>query len=157
MKTVNGATYMEADEYELYLAERQKKLDEQKEKLKPTDTGIDLYSMNQGIVDTLPALRGDEVQKTAQLFFDWIDSNESNYYMLLCNELRYYTVFHNNNEFINKEQFWSELIDIANSAGQIKVLEVDSNGVFSIWLNWNLDNKSHLFYLFPYEKGVVEL
>ena len=104
-----------------------------------------------------PALSGDGVRKGQLEFFDWISKLPDNpkFYMLLCSELNYYTVFHIN-DTATKEDFWNELYDIAKELGTLKAMEIDS-GCFSIWADWPQDNISHLFYLFPYDRGVVEV
>ena len=104
-----------------------------------------------------PALSGDGVRKGQLEFFDWISKLPDNpkFYMLLCHELNYYTVFHIN-DTATKEDFWNELYDIAKELGTLKAMEIDS-GCFSIWADWPQDNISHLFYLFPYDRGVVEV
>ena len=144
--------FMEQDEYQEYLKNKNQKKDESKPVAQ-----VNLYQLNQDIMSNQPALSGDGVRKGQLEFFDWISKLPDNakFYMLLCSELNYYTVFHVN-DTATKEDFWNELYDIAKELGTLKAMEIDS-GCFSIWVDWPQDNISHLFYLFPYDRGVVEV
>ena len=144
--------FMEQDEYQEYLKNKNQKKDESKPVAQ-----VSLYQLNQDIMSNQPALSGDGVRKGQLEFFDWVSKLPDNpkFYMLLCHELNYYTVFHIN-DTATKEDFWNELYDIAKELGTLKAMEIDS-GCFSIWVDWPQDNISHLFYLFPYDRGVVEV
>lgn len=144
--------FMEQDEYQEYLKNKNQKKDESKPVAQ-----VNLYQLNQDIMSNQPALSEDGVRKGQLEFFDWISKLPDNpkFYMLLCHELNYYTVFHIN-DTATKEDFWNELYDIAKELGTLKAMEIDS-GCFSIWVDWPQDNISHLFYLFPYDRGVVEV
>ena len=144
--------FMEQDEYQEYLKNKNQKKDESEPVAQ-----VNLYQLNQNIMSNQPALSGDGVRKGQLEFFDWISKQPDNpkFYMLLCHELNYYTVFHIN-DTATKEDFWNEFYDIAKELGTLKAMEIDS-GCFSIWVDWPQDNISHLFYLFPYDRGVVEV
>ena len=144
--------FMEQDEYQEYLKNKNQKKDESK-----SVAQVNLYQLNQDIMSNQPALSEDGARKGQLEFFDWISKQPDNpkFYMLLCSELNYYTVFHIN-DTATKEDFWNELYDIAKELGTLKAMEIDS-GCFSIWADWPQDNISHLFYLFPYDRGVVEV
>ena len=157
--------FMEPDEYEQYLQEQnelyeqylQKQTELQEENANKNIGSTTLYELNQSIINGMPALSENEERKASLEFFDWISKLPDNpkFYMLLCSELNYYTVFHIN-DTATKEDFWNELYDIAKELGTLKAMEIDS-GCFSIWADWPQDNISHLFYLFPYDRGVVEV
>lgn len=155
--------FMEPDEYEQYMQEQnelyeqylQKQADLQEENANKNIGSTTLYELNQSIINGMPALSEDEERKASLEFFDWIPA-DSRYFMLLCNEISYYTVFHLN-ENATKEDFWNELIDIAHGLGTLKCIEVDTNGCVAVWANWYKDNVCRCFYLFPYDRGVVEI
>lgn len=171
MKDNKGAIFMEPEEYEAYLKEQERLVEETQAKAKELAesgsnelTSVSLYELNQGIINGMPALSEDGVLKRAQLFFDWVAKNNGNYYMLLNNELHYYTIFHNHkyagfpdDDPIDLDDFWSELLDTLKYAGTIKEMEVDTNGAWSIWIDWHDEGTCHCFYLFPYDGGVVEV
>ena len=144
--------FMEQDEYQEYLKNKNQKKDESEPVAQ-----VSLYQLNQDIMSNQPALSGDGVRKGQLEFFDWISKlpDDPKFYMLLCHELNYYTLFHIN-DTATREDFWNEFYDIAKELGTLKAMEIDS-GCFSIWVDWPQDNISHLFYLFPYDRGVVEV
>jgi hypothetical protein len=74
--------------------------------------------------------------------------------MLLCKELSYYTVFHSEDNCLIANDFIAELWDVLRGM-IIRDVSVDTNGVIAIWIDWD-DGMPHCFYLFPYDKGVVE-
>lgn len=157
--------FMEPEEYEAYLKEQEKMIADIKAKneaLKEAHpkglASVTLYELNQNIINTLPPLDGDGESKALDNFLKWFSQNEhiiENYYMLLCNQLKYYTVFHLNTKDI--ENFWKELLDICKECGTIKTMEIDTNGIWAIWLDWQNEGECHCFYLFPYDRGVVEI
>ena len=170
MKDNKGAIFMEPEEYEAYLKEQERLVEEAQAKAKElAESGsnelasVSLYELNQGIINGMPALSEDGVLKRAQLFFDWVAENKGNYYMLLNHELHQYTVCHTRNHTgfpdddpIDLDDFWSELLDTLKYVGTIKEMEVDS-GAWSIWVDWQDEGTCHCFYLFPYDGGVVEV
>ena len=161
------AIFMEKEEYEEYLAKQQQEFEERKAQMASTPlTLISLYELNQNVVNGLPALDADGESKAESEFFTWISElqDQSNYFMLLCNELNYYTLFHNRHHCapitcaeLDIKNFWHELLDVLKYVGTVKIMEVDTNGAWSIWVDWNNEGESHCFYLFPYDAGVVEV
>ena len=99
MKTdVNGNIYMEQDEYQEYLAKQEEErvtkaqqmnLAEEQAPLAETS----LYELNQSLIAQLPVY--DEKKWTAAklIIADWFKKNLDTYYMMLCKEQSYYTVF----------------------------------------------------------------
>lgn len=77
--------------------------------------------------------------------------------MFLCNDWKYYTVFHTNN-FDNYQGFEKEFCEIVNDLGEVKVFEEDNNGAFAVWITDKEDSSIvRCFYLFSYDRGVVEI
>ena len=154
------AIFMEPEEYEEYLAQQQREQEERKAQMAEHPlASMSLYEMNQSVVNGLPALDEDGKSRAKSEFFNWISNfldESNNYFMLLNHEVRYYTVFHNRNAKLDIENFWNELLNIFNYVGTIKIMEVDTNGAWSVWADWNDEGVSHCFYLFPYDAGVVD-
>lgn len=167
--------YMEPEEYEAYLKEQeemiaafQEKSKEMAEQAKDGLASTTLYEINQGIMNGMSALDEDGKLKARQKFFEWFWGNDDannidHYYMLLCKELNYYTIFHNSQHCagatedpMDEDDLWRELLDVLSYVGDIKVMEVDTNGAWSIWADWHGEG-CHCFYFFPYGGGVVEV
>lgn len=74
--------------------------------------------------------------------------------MLLSNEMRYYTIFSCGYGAM-ADPFHSSVIDCLNAIGPIKSIEKNNDGVIEIWCFSIVDEELHVFYLFPYDEGVV--
>lgn len=186
MKETPNAIYMEPEEYEAYLKEQeeqQEKLKAYYESLKEGNNNVDgpsLYELNQQIIGKMPALDGDGVRDCSGKILKWLDANPDSYYMLLCNELSYYTLFHvtsakkiHDGLLISRgamRDLTSEILDIIEHLGDVRVIEEDNNGAISVWSSFKpahyeaLSDEAkeeadivHCFYLFPYGRGVVEV
>ena len=186
MKRTENATYMEPEEYEAYLKAQKEQMDELQayyESLKENGKKIEgptLYEMNQQIINDMPTLDEDWVHKCSGKIFKWLSENPDSYYMLLCNEINYYTLFHITTARIQSDKLLisrgamrdlaDEIIDIILNLGNVKIIEEDNNGAISVWSSFKppyyeelsdeakVDaDKVHCFYLFPYGKGVVEV
>lgn len=168
MNETKNVIFMEPEEYEAHLKEQErlvKEIEERNEALKREHpeglAQMTLYDINKNVVNGLPALSGDGVAKAALEFFDWIsESNRDTYYMLLCKEMSYYTVFHDIYDGMKgarAEDIWKELNSILSEIGTVKIMEVDTNGAWSIWLDWQNENDCHCFYFFPYGRGIVNV
>lgn len=172
MKLRDNVILMEQDEYDNYLESHADPIEELgsidapninydtvgylaevKNEVSPS---IDLYTMNQNIINQLPVYTDEDMDRAEDTIHDWIyNGHRANYYMLLCKELSYYTLFHSIDNCLIEEDFIRELWDICSYLGPIHDISVDDNDAIAIWAEWE-DTGVHCFYLFPYDKGVVE-
>lgn len=145
MKKTEDGIFMEQEEFENI-----GKLDP-----KEVQTPIaSLYELNQMAFKNMDAWTGDGESKGELEFFNWISQyRDKKYFMLLCNELRYYTVFHMAD--FNAKRMWDELKDVMSYVGPVCLMEKDSNNCWSVWAK--SEDEPHLFYMFPYDNGVVEV
>lgn len=168
---------MEPEEYETYLKqqeEKQEKLKAYYESLKKDNSnlkGPTLYELNKQIIAQMPILNEDEIRRCSDTLLKYFVKNSDSYYMLLCNELNYYTVFHIiSTKTTAMQDLITEFLDIVINLGDVRLIEEDNNGVLAVWSSlkpFNYDmlsdeakeevNKVHCFYLFPYGKGVIEI
>lgn len=169
--------FMEPEEYEAYLKkqeEQKAKLQEYYDSLKEGDQtdveGPTLYELNQQIIAQMPALDADGVRECSGKILKYLEEHVNSYYMLLCKELSYYTIFHitsaktapNGNVIISRgalHDLTEEIIDIISSLGDVRVIETDNNDAIAIWSSFQSEETGaiHCFYLFPYGRGVVEV
>lgn len=168
MRVENGKVFLEADEYQ-NLAETLSKYNrEQFEANNPNPDGsfgISLYELNKQIVCTLPPYGDDEYARAETAIAEWLEQNPDMYYMLLSNEINYYTVFHlKSPEFYVGTPDWhivaKEVISLIKEFEvPVFAIEVDTNGVISVWAKWFEEEEKYAtcFYLFPYGRGVVEV
>lgn len=112
---------------------------------------INLMELNSMLITQMPKLESTE--KGEKEILNYINATRVNYYMLLNNELRYYTVFHKNKKR-NASSIEKEVIECAKELGAIKSISPNEDGVIEIWITDG--DKSYPLYFFDYEKGVIE-
>ena len=117
----------------------------------PKGINTSLYEINQAAVTGLPACGKGELDSFKDTLTQWRQETDKGYYMLLSNDERYYTVIIPTGQGAT---FGSEVIECLASRGQIKSIELLENNSFECWVTH--DNDSHVYYLFPYEEGVIE-
>ena len=83
-----------------------------------------------------------------------------NYAMLLCHELRDYTLFsmYRNERVKNSPaEAAKEFMALINERGIVYSIEFekDSNA-WEIWIKDSIDKQLHAYYLFRYDEGVIE-
>lgn len=115
---------------------------------------ISLYELNKQIISQLPNYGEKEIQKAKELIKQYNKDSGATYYMLLSNEMRYYTIFSCGYGSM-VDPFHSSVIDCLNAIGPIKSVEKNNDGVIEIWCFSTVDEELHVFYLFPYDEGVV--
>lgn len=128
-----------------------------------------LYDMNKVLVSQLSTLSTTKVREKLSEISKYIMSTKNNYYMLVCRDLGYYSLFHipepENYKFSDnlakefkaciKEDLLADFISI----------EKQDNGVYEVWVRmvYDLDGNDlddpafYAFYLFPYDMGLIEI
>ena len=87
-----------------------------------------------------------------------IDLSDNLYFMLLNNEKRYYTVLHRENEEVEGVKLVKEAFECLMELGDIVEIQVgDDYNYAEVWVKDPLDGLAHVYYLFPYDLGVVEV
>lgn len=165
MDRKNGAVFMEPEEFDKLQETFKKEQQEAFEKFKQEHEGdvaasMSLYECNRMLMSKRASLTPEEIAEKAQYLEDWFEKNPDRYFMLLCNELHYFTIFHQcTTTFGTFTKLAKEVLNLIEEyIGNIKAIEVDTNGVIAIW-GWQHeeDELPHCFYLFPYGQGVVEV
>ena len=114
---------------------------------------LSLYEMNKSVITKLPVYTDDQI-KQLQATLDAWDNTNYNYYMLLCNEARYYTVFHRTLSMISSFTTLGEaVIKLLLEADYTIHEETEYPDRFEIWVK--KDDETYVFILFPYDEGVV--
>lgn len=75
------------------------------------------------------------------------------YYMLLNNDIRYYTLFHRFE--LNNETMEDVIIECLQDLGVIKMIDNDTDKI-ECWID-SEEYGTIVLYLFPYDRGVVEV
>lgn len=116
-----------------------------------------LYQMNQMVLRELPKLSDEDLIKAKQTISDYVYSLEHNddYFMLLCHELKYFTVFTKDEECNEEEKITNVLIECVNSIGDIKSIErTNDTEAIEIWIT-TPEDETYVMYFFDYGKGIV--
>lgn len=129
---------------------------EQKQKSITIKVGT-LYDANKKLVNqTCKPMTEEELQKAAEDIAAWFKNNNIKYAMLLCNDIRYYTLFN----IVGKAAFpygfaANQCIGcLQDQDADILSIEQQENGAWEIWLKY--EDEPKVFYLFDYKMGVIE-
>ena len=115
---------------------------------------MNLYELNKNMVAQLPPLSAEErVQKNKEIW-EFCEMAQNEYYMLLCHELRYFTLF-NKTKLKVLSFIEDEVIACAEDLGQIVSIETKENAI-EIWIKHKNIDEAYVMYFFPYDAGVIK-
>ena len=119
-----------------------------------------VYDLNKQLVETAEKVISPyKLNEKKKIITQFIRESKDNYFMLLCNERRDYTLF---NIISDKEE--DKLNELANvfvdeclqNRGNIKGIDLTENkDAIEVWLS--IEGESYCYYFFPYNAGVVEV
>jgi hypothetical protein len=116
---------------------------------------MNLYEINQAAVSQLPKMSEEMVAEKKEMIRQYLDEVADEYYMLLCRDLNYYTMFSlRADEGLPAAE--SEIIECIRDLGSIISIErsTETGKVIEIW--FKCADGTFVAYLFPYGKGVVK-
>lgn len=121
-----------------------------------------LYDMNKQLMEQAPALTETEITLAQTHLREWIANNfKQKYFMLLCHELRDYTLFN-----LDKTNTWaaahysnvqlaaSDMIECMTNRGTLISIEDQPDNTWELWIR-NSEG-CFAYYLFPYGEAVLE-
>lgn len=121
-----------------------------------------LYEVNQQLMEKEPAMTSSEIQTAKEHLRSWLTHNfKSKYFMLLCHELRDYTLFN-----LDKTSTWAianpstimqtanDVIECMANRGTLLVADQQEDGAWELWIR-NTEG-CFAYYLFPYGTAVIE-
>ena len=119
------------------------------------DLNLSLYDMNKQIISQLPTYTSEQLEEAKDLIVKYVTDyqHKDEYYMLLCHDIHYFTVFvrHTN----PKENIENALLDCINNVGDIKSIEYSSDEqALEIWVT-DPNGESYAMYFFDYGRGIV--
>lgn len=120
------------------------------------DTGMSLYELNkQGYAQLLP-YDETQIQDAITWINEFSDKNKGKYYMLLCKEMSYYTVFEK--DFLEYDclSLGHGVIECLNNVGTIHGIDDNGEGALEIWVKTS-DEEVYCMLLFNYDVGVVKV
>lgn len=125
------------------------------------DSNISLstYDINKMVVGSLPSLSDELIADKKKDLKDFITKTKNKYYMLLNNELKYYTLLHLDKNK-GQENVEDIIIECLTNMGEIKMIDPvqsepeDNINAMELWITAK-DETSYVFYLFGYDEGVI--
>lgn len=120
------------------------------------DTGMSLYELNkQGYAQLLP-YDETQIQDAITWINEFSDKNKGKYYMLLCKEMSYYTVFEK--DFLEYDclSLGHGVIECLDNVGTIHGIDDNGEGALEIWVKTS-DEEVYCMLLFNYDVGVVKV
>lgn len=114
-----------------------------------------LYDINKNLVAQNEIKLSEGILNSKkEIIKNFINKTNNNYYMLLCNERKDYTVFHNNN--LSMETAKILVDECLINRGEIRGIDLTKNkDAIEIWLM--IDEEAFVYYFFPYDMGVIEV
>ena len=121
-----------------------------------------LYDMNKQMMMQEPALGAEELQLKLEHLREWFTHNfTQKYFMLLCHELRDYTLFN-----LDKTDTWhiappmtimnvaADVLECMKNRGTLIGADQQADGAWELWIR--NDEGCFAYYLFPYGTAVIE-
>lgn len=114
-----------------------------------------LYEMNQQAYKALSNMIDKDINKNTKDLADLINKSTNNFFMMVCNELHYYTLFTWRNRKNHKPyNLAKEIIDVSKTLGNLKAIEISDDHA-EIWIENN--DECNMYMFFQYDAGVIEV
>lgn len=121
-----------------------------------------LYDINKQLMENEAAISMNVLKEKKESLHQWFKDNfNQKYFMLLCHELRDYTVFN-----LDKTSTWkaaqynalanasADVIECMTNRGTLLTLTLQDNNTWELWIR-NSEG-CFAYYLFPYGEAVLE-
>lgn len=128
--------------------------------VKPEDISLNagtLYDMNKQLVEqTCKPLTQPEIAGLHKKIYEWVKSNSQiKYLMLLCNDIKYFTLFNLDSHDVASIKAASEILGCLEDNG--KLYDMELNEEDNAWECWVKQGEELLaFYLFDYTNGIID-
>lgn len=118
-----------------------------------TTIGMNMYDINKQIISQLPVMSDEAIAEALVELRRFVDETKNKFYMLLCRDINYYTLFMRDLKLAD-ETIEDVLLECAHTLGDIKAIE-RTDGAIEIWIeNEFFENGPYAMYFFPYDGGV---
>ena len=118
--------------------------------------GNTLYDANKQLVlEHEQPLTHLEMVRKQQMLQDWFSNEVVTYAMMLCHDLRDYTIFHLNDTDSASYNASKEVFVCCLNRGDILGIDLtDDKQAYEIWLR--IGDEAYCYYLFPYDQAVID-
>ena len=115
------------------------------------------YEINKNLVEKYEKeLTTKELQNKKTEIINFIQETEGQYYMLLCNDKKDYTIFNILNKNNIKEMTNILVYECLTNRGIIKGIDLTKDKcAIEIWLS--IENEAFCYYFFKYDDAVIEI
>lgn len=116
---------------------------------------MNLYDLNKSIISQLETMINNEIGTKMKLFDELHNNSQNDHYMLLCKDYNYYTIFEYDS-MLSLPTFGALVCEIISNIGNVKSIEfTETKDAIEIWIQPEEIEEVLVFYLFPYDAGVV--
>ena len=115
------------------------------------------YDLNKQLILSLGPIKDKELNKFRSDFAGYIREIEDKFFMLLCKEQSYYTIFNYTSR--NESYYFADvLLEVIEAVGSFYNYSIDDeNGGVELWIKPEDKEEVFVYYFFPYDAGVVEV
>lgn len=115
---------------------------------------MNIYELNKQLISQMAALSDEDLEDSKQLIRGYLQEHENEFYMLLCKDISYYTLFHIV-DYITEPAAADEVIECIKEIGTVKSIDRTEDGAIEIWAQPG-ESDPLAMYLFPYDAGVIQ-
>ena len=116
--------------------------------------GMTTYDLNKQIISQLGVLEGNELTEARDRLTNFVNDTNNKFYMLLCRDINYYTLFEIDNGDNTLDSFANEVFYCVEEIGAVKSVD-GVEGAIEIWVH-PIDGEPLVMYLFTYDMGVIK-
>lgn len=116
---------------------------------------LSLYELNKNIMENVPKEAIPAEEQLKEIINDFTQADNSNYYMLLSNKIKYYTVFEKvigDNTKLDLNNIATEVILCLQDLGEITGVSAEP-GALEFWVQ--TEEGAECLYFFNYSAGIV--
>ena len=117
--------------------------------------GMTIYDLNKQVISQMGILEGAAREEAHLHITNMATRSNNTYFMLLCRDINYYTLFKLNKDNNGLCNIANEVFECAEDIGAIKSVESVDGDAIEIWVH-PVDSDPIVMYLFPYDAGVIE-
>ena len=125
------------------------------------NVSMSLYEINQSLMNQSPVFTEEQRGELQDKLNSFVQKHsDSKYFMMLCREINYYTIFTPGSD-PDFESFGNAIITLADEWNTEIVAGDDFDDRFEVWLRGaglveeEEEAQAHCFLIFPYDQGVV--
>ena len=122
---------------------------------------ISNYAIHKQLFAQMEPLSGEKLKRKLAPIDTWFQKHylsNVRFFMLMCKENSYYTVLHLNDGKFTHVSATNMLINLLTDRGPI--IDITYNELsdgYECWVKENEDGEVHMYYLFTYDWGVIEV